>query len=385
MFNPDNNDSNNENMLKIKRINKKKLHKEHLKNIWNNFKTNEQNIKKSIEIRDIKNLSEEKFQNLSPKDRDICDKCNSLIVVSEEGYSVCNNGNCAIIYDDVLNFSPEWKFYGADDQQNSDPSRCGIPNDPLFEESANSCKILSTANMSYTMRKIRRYVQWQTMQYKEKSQYDDFQYISLISLNNGIAKKIVDDAFIYYKKIFECQISFRGENRDSIIAASIYISFRINNYPRTAKEIAQIFKLDFSAATKGCKKALAIINTIEKNYTNDEKTTYCLSKPSLFAERFCNRLNMAEDYILLCEFICIKLEHYGFLAENTPQAIAVGVIYFISDIFKLGITKKNIHSAIEISEVTINKCYKKIIIHKDKLIPRVFINKLNVYSRSEAV
>ena len=38
--------------------------------------------------------------------------------------------------------------------------------------------------------------------------------------------------------------TFRGDNRDGIIAASIYISFRINKYPRTAKEIATLFNLD---------------------------------------------------------------------------------------------------------------------------------------------
>ena len=56
--------------------------------------------------------------------------------------------------------------------------------------------------------------------------------------------------------------TFRGLNREGIIAASIYISARINNYPRTAKEIATIFNLDNTSATKGCKNALSIINKI---------------------------------------------------------------------------------------------------------------------------
>lgn len=366
----------NDNSLTMKK-DKRKKQKEKLNDIWKQFNMNEETIKKYERTYDIKNLSDDKILNNTSKDREKCDKCDSLIVISEEGYNVCNNSKCGIIYEDVLNFAPEWKFYGIDDQQSCDPSRCGIPNDPLFSDSSTSCKIISNGSMSYTMQKIRRYVQWQTMQYKEKSQYNDFQYISLISLNNGISKKIVDDAFIYYKKIFDCQISFRGENRDSIIAASIYISCRINNFPRTAKEIAQIFNLDTSAATKGCKKALAIINAIEKNYNNDNKTSYCLSKPSLFSERFCNNFNISEEHTLLCEFICIKIEHYGFLSENTPQAIAVGVIYFISHELNLGITKKQINSAIKISEVTINKCFKKIMLYKDKLIPSILKIKKN--------
>ena len=45
---------------------------------------------------------------------------------------------------------------------------------------------------------------------------------------------------------------------------------RKNNYPRTAKEIAVIFHLDVTSATKGCKNAITILNQIEKN---TEKTT----------------------------------------------------------------------------------------------------------------
>jgi len=304
-----------------------------------------------------------------PKERDICEYCSHLVAISEEGYYTCTNSKCGIIYNDVLNYSPEWRFYGTDDQQHSDPNRCGIPTDPLFEESSNGCKLLCTPKMSFEMRKIYRYIQWQTMPYKEKSQYDDFQYITSMSQNNGISKKITDDAFIYYKKIFDSNVSFRGENRDSIIAASIYISCRINKYPRTAKEIAQIFTLDVSAATKGCKKALNIINSLEQNCTNEDKTFYCMSKPSLFIERFCNKLNIPTDLTMLCEFICLKVEHFNILSENTPQAIASGVIYFISVIFNLGITKKDIKQIIDISEVTINKCFKKINLNQKEFLP----------------
>ena len=91
------------------------------------------------------------------------------------------------------------------------------------------------------------------MPYKEKSQYDEFQLITIISQNAGIPKMIIDDATKYHKEISEAK-TFRGLNRDGIIAASIYISCRVNNYPRTAKEIADIFNLDNTSATKGCKK-----------------------------------------------------------------------------------------------------------------------------------
>ena len=74
------------------------------------------------------------------------------------------------------------------------------------------------------------------------------------------SKIIIDDAMRYHKKVSEAK-TFKL-NRDGIIAASIYISARVNKFPRTAKEIAQIFNLDCTAATRGCKNAIIIINDL---------------------------------------------------------------------------------------------------------------------------
>lgn len=381
----------NKNHMKnnVSNKNKKKIWDEFFKeneNRNNKEKDNENRNNKEKNNKENDNDEEEKqpedTTNISLTDiymeRDMCDKCNSLTVISEEGFYICTNIKCAIIYDDVLNYSPEWRYNGGDDPQNRDPTRCGIPNDPLFNGSSNGCKVLYMPGMSFEMCKLSKYVQWQTMSYKDKSQYDDFQYIMSISLNNGISKKIIQDAFIYYKKIFESKNSFRGTNRDSIIASSIYIACRINNYPRSAKEIATIFKLDLTAATKGCKKSLNIINTLENNLEEQDRTTYCMARPSLFIERFCNQLDISIDLTLLCEFICLKIEFYHLLSDNTPPSIASGVIYFVSVVFKLNILKKEIKNKLKISEVTINKCFKKIYMNKEKFLPPSILSKYNI-------
>ena len=170
-------------------------------------------------------------------------------------------------------------------------------------------------------------------------------------------------------------MTFRGDNRDGIIAASIYSACRINNFPRTAKEIAAIFNLDVTSATKGCKNALAIINNIEKDMDNKEKTVFCATKPEAFIERFCSRLNMNNELTHLCQFISKKIEKTDVMPENTPHSIAAGVIYFISQICKLNISKRDVKNVSEISEVTINKCFKKLEKMKDELLPSVILKK----------
>ena len=48
------------------------------------------------------------------------------------------------------------------------------------------------------------------------------------------------------------------------------------------------------------------------------------------------------------------------MRDNTPPAMASGCIYLLIKLKDLDISKKNISDKCNISEVTINKCYKKL-------------------------
>jgi transcription initiation factor TFIIB len=312
--------------------------------------------------------------------REFCERCTSILAFSDEGFLTCTNNKCGIIYKDLVDHSAEWRYYGADDNQCSDPTRCGMPINPLLKESSYACKVICNGPMSYEMRKIKRYTEWQSMPYKEKSQYDEFQIITNMAQNAGIPKMIIDDAIMYHKKISEYETTFRGDNRDAILAASIYISCRINNYPRTAKEIACIFHLDSTSATKGCKNALSIINNLEKDMDNKEKTMFFKTKPEAFIERYCSKLNVNNELTKLCQFISMKIEKLDIMPENTPPSIAAGVVYFVAQMCKLNISKKDIKNVSETSEVTINKCYKKLekISKEENILPAAIIKKYNL-------
>jgi transcription initiation factor TFIIB len=308
-------------------------------------------------------------------DRESCEMCKASLAYSDEGFLTCTNEKCGIIYKDMLDHSPEWRYYGADDNQNSDPTRCGMPINPLLEESSFGCKVLCLGKSSYEMRKIRRYTEWQSMPYREKARYDEFQRITLMAANAGIPKLIIDQAIFYHKKISEHEQTFRGDNKDGLIAASIYISCRINNYPRTAKELATIFHLDVTSETQGCKYAQVIINHLEKDMNNNEKTSFCKTKPEAFIERYCSKLNINTELTKLCQFIAIKIEKKDMMPENTPHSIAAGVVYFISQLCKLNVSKKDVKTISEISEVTINKIHKKLEFLQDELVPVVILEK----------
>jgi transcription initiation factor TFIIB len=333
------------------------------KSMWDKFATEEDSEKNKTKIECIYTDN-----NKNKEQRELCECCQSHLFITDEGLTACSNVKCGILYKDIIDQSAEWRYYGADDNQSDDPTRCGMPVNPLLKESSFGCKVLCNGKTSYEMRKISRYTNWLSMPYREKSQYDEFQKITILANQSGIPKLIIDWAMIYHKRFSEAK-TFRGLNRDGIIAASIYISSRMNNYPRTVKEIATIFHLDNTSATRGCKNAVSILNEMENEMSNEEKTSLSNTTPSSFIDRYCSRLNINNELTKLCKLIAIRIENNNLIPENTPHSIAAGIVYFVSTECNLNITKKAVFTISEISEVTINKCFKKLETMKDKLIP----------------
>jgi len=350
--------------MSFRNITKKKKQKKDLKSLWNQFDHGSEEKSDKLEC----------IYDNEVTARETCDRCDSNVQIGDEGYLQCTNIKCGIVFKDSLVQTPEWRYYGANDNSGTDPTRCGMPINPLLKESSFGCKLICAGKSSYEMKKIRRYTEWQSMPYKEKSQYDEFERIKVMANNSGIPKFIIDDALFYHKKISE-EKTFRALNRDGIIAASLYISSRINNFPRTAKEIAAIFHLDNTSATRGCKNAITILNKIEKNVDGEDKTVLCETRPISFIERYCSKLNINEELTKMCKFISICIEKKGLIPENTPHSVAAGVVYFVSQMCSLNISKKDVKNVSEISEVTINKCFKKLEKIKDVLIPKQIIDK----------
>lgn len=306
--------------------------------------------------------------------REQCDCCGGGLAITEEGFPACINDQCGVIYRDIVDQGAEWRYYGADDSNTGDPTRCGMPINPLLRESSFGCKVLCPPRCSYEMRKVKRYTEWQSMPYREKSQYDEFQKINTLASQSGLPKLLIDDAMRYHKDISEHK-TFRGLNREGVIAASIYISARLNGYPRTAKEIATIFRLDNTSATRGCKNAISIINELENGRPNNEKTTLCQTTPVAFIDRYCSRLGINSELTRLCKFIATRIQNHNLIPENTPPSIAAGIIYFVAQVCHVNVSKKAVNGVSEISEVTINKCYKKLEEMRDQLIPQAIAAK----------
>lgn len=340
--------------------------------LWEIFDSDKKHLDDS---NDIKNTDgESNLTCIYSSNNELCKLCNSQLMIMDDGFPTCTSAMCGVMNRDILDYSPEWRFYGADDKNANDPTRCGNPINPLLMESSFGCKVLCGTKSSYEMKKIRKWTEWQSMPHKEKSLYDEFQFITIMAQNAGVPKIFIDDAMAIHKEISE-QKMFRGMNRDGIKSASIYISCRLNGCPRTAHEIAEIFKLDKTSATTGCSMAVNILHNIERNIEPSNKADLCLTTPSLFIDRYCSKLNFNQELTMLSKFIANKVEQNNIITDNIPHAIAAGIVYFVAQLCQLNITKQDIKQVCGVSEVTVNKCFKKLDILREKLLPKAIIDK----------
>lgn len=314
--------------------------------VWTMF----DRIKLDDDVNDKKQSTDAAIKELQ------CSHCNSTDLHIDEGNYVCQK--CSAIVCRYLDSSAEWRCFQSEDSKNTDITRCGGPTNDLLPNSSLGSVIgfNDKGKEDYGVYKMRRYHLWNSMNYPERTLYNIFEIINTTAMANGITKNIVDDAKSLYKQFSEMKVG-RGDNRHSLIASSLYMSFKKNKVPRSAKEIAHIFNLEVTTMTKGCKKFQEIMNmNIETSNALD------------FISRFCSKLNIDKLTQDICRSFIDKIEKLGIASDNTPPSLAASVIYFACVYLNIKIEKKTLSKHCEISQITLNKCYKKLDNYKSHFI-----------------
>jgi len=252
--------------------------------------------------------------------------------------------------------TPEWRNY---DSGGKDTTRCGMPGNALLPMSSLGTSV-STVKRDMTTNKIGMYQRWNSMPYKERSLYKVYTEIDAKCASQGIPKIIATTAKSLYRIISATKIS-RGANRVGVIAACVYNACKECGVPRTVHELSDLFHIETKVMTKGCKN---YIDIMRMSKTDMSRITDVKSIDlNDFIRRFSHQLSMSEDEIDIIHEIASRCDDSGVLCENTPPSMASGCIFLYAKVAGKEMTKKQISEVCQISEVTINKCYKKLASH----------------------
>ena len=317
------------------------------------------------------------FEVQSPKpgislNRFVCNECNSYNLQYNDGQYSC--GECGIMQEKILSQNAEYRFYGNNDSRQGNPERVGMPTNSLLPKSSMGSVIQRRAGDKYSIKRMVQYNSWNQMPYKERSLYKICCKITKTGKSAGLPKIITERAHELYSIVKQVNIS-RGDNREGLIAACVWHACKDLDVPRSTKEIAHIFDIKLHDMTRGVKY-------FRENWrlANTQNDNICLdsSNPINFIERYCSPLRLPDDIRYITEFVSVKAMLLGLVDDNTAPSIAAGSIYLTCSLCHKNITKKDVSNSCKISEVTISKCHKKLLIHKNSLFPKSVIDKYSI-------
>jgi transcription initiation factor TFIIIB Brf1 subunit/transcription initiation factor TFIIB len=305
-------------------------------------------------------------------------ECGSDKLIEDHALGVLMCQNCGQSLEEILDDNPEWKNYDDSDITNA---RCSAMN-PLLPKSSLSTSIGGIGGN--WMKTIQR---WDSMPYKERSLNNELKKIREICNKMNVTKCIEDDAKIMYKMASDAKhkegpnagkyVITRGKNRIGISAACIHIACEKKGTTYTAKEIAEYFGITYAEINKGLKKLRNLIN-LKQTLHNEFGT------PNQFIKRYCNNLKMLNAYSDEAINISSNIEKLNIATEHNPYSIAAACILLIAELHKLKhITKKKLAAEFGISDVTINKTYKKIESYIDIIFDANKVEK--IYKENEMI
>jgi transcription initiation factor TFIIIB Brf1 subunit/transcription initiation factor TFIIB len=296
---------------------------------------------------------------------DSCIKCDTELSLSiGDGIIVCPN--CHTEYGATIDDSAEWRNYG-EDSRSSDPSRCGTSWHPLLIESSYGTTLGYTKNTYFN--RLKQLNNWQSMPPHERSLKTVFDKLTLDGLSTGLTLNIIEFSHKLFAEAIKLQLTTgdnklsRGDPRDGLIASCLFYSCKEYEVSRSPQEIAKICDINPSDVTRG----INMFYELMKNSKLINLNKY-ITKFSDFIKRYCFVLGVNDKITSEIIEFAKNVDEKKILTKNTPQAMACGCIFFISIMYKLGITKAQISDRCGISIPTITKSYEKLLPYISDLI-----------------
>jgi len=324
-----------------------------------------------------------------------CDVCDGTHLKIVDGFHVCQD--CGTLGNACIESEAEWRVFSKDDNKN-DSSRCGdISNNYLTaNHHAEGTLISCKWKESVQMRNARQYHKWNSCNPSGRNLYIIFDELQRHAQKNGFNQMIIEDTKHLYKDTTDYHL-FRGMNRKGMYAYCLYHTCKKKNVPRSIKEISKIFGLDPHVMTKGhtaFNKVLREHQTItdrkeaeehihtprtrtdtpidkkirKKKKCSDGSKIQMLAKPIDFVDRFCSKLDISQHVNDDIRKIAIEVYKKRLVSDN-PSLITSACMLIVFTHHKLNLCSTDIQHVSSISHVTIDKCFKKLLVFYEALEP----------------
>lgn len=294
----------------------------------------------------------------------ICKECLVGICLSDAGFMVCPE--CGHVGEACIESGAEWRSFGGEDAKVADPSRCGsatsnylMSNHAYSAGTQISTRWRRETDKMHLAQLLQRRLSANPRSRPLRNTFNEFKRTTY---NNGYSHKIVDDALHLYTSAKKVK-NFRADNRKGLMAKCLAETCKKHGVARSAKEICKEMGITVEVMTKGhraltkARKNASVTNhKINESYKTTRKT---IDQPVDFVDRFCSRLKIPPDITEEVRLVTILTKKMRLVSDNAPL-VTSACILLVAQHYKLSVTGADIQKVVNISHVTIDKCFKKL-------------------------
>ena len=277
----------------------------------------------------------------------VCSNCKKEDTFLE---GVCRS--CGLCDSHFIKDECEWTSGLNSDGVVHDPSRVGMPCDPLYSNHwGRGTLIKPRFNQTHKYALMCRLSFHDSMNHRDRALHKAYLEFDIICRENlKLPPNIVKIAQVFYKKIAESQLT-RGAVRSGIKANCVFFACKEAKVPRTTADIASAFGI----STKDISRTYDTV----RGYIQ-EKSSKQITRPRDMVVRIFNSMGFhmdrtAQRLKMKCINACDLVATYPKLMGKTPNAVASVVIVRVLRNTDLEVTKEDVANAAGISVATINK------------------------------
>ena len=288
-----------------------------------------------------------------------CGECESRNIHTDDvrGEVICND--CGLVINEsTIDPGAEWRvFAGQDSGQNKE--RAGMKTTLLLHDKGLSTEIdwqnkdysgkTITGNRSqlYRMRKWQRRARVSNS--SERNLSVALAEITRMCSQMELPKSITEEAAMLYRMAQKEKIC-RGRSIEAVVAATVYLTCRLTELPRTLDEISK-------HARAGRKE----IGRTSRFIVRKLKIRTHTPRPTDYLSRFCSKLQLDATVEAKAREMIHQLEKKGDDNGKGPTSICAACIYISSILLGQRRTQRECSEAAGITEVTIRNRYKEIV------------------------
>ena len=289
---------------------------------------------------------------------EVCEKCKNINSIIEDyinGIIVCTK--CGLVYEEnmIVDEYEKRTFEGEDNEI----KRVGPPTRPEQEGELGTTLIIREKGHTKVIKT-----------YTKKSKiYKNFYRIDRLLSKAGEYQNIIERTKTLYEQLAEKK-NMQGRNLNHIIVALYYYALRIEQIPKSYKEVAKMFPF---MTERQIKKAFT---SIEREIVECESEEDIIEKEKNYIQFYIGGNKEKYDAKLLAYQIIENINKNAILEGKSPNTVA-GLSLQLS--YKLlsdnSDNSEDFFSTFSVKN-TLNKAYIEAKPHLDKIIPSTFSNKI---------